>query len=210
MRSGSCRLLVGMALTAAGCGFTVDTPDDLAHRGPPEGHTAQKATSLAGTYRVVRELSHIEFLGSTPLTSQSGWFEYFWGTIDLPADDLATARIAIDVDMQTTTTNWMLFTRHLKGPVFFDVGKYPRASFVSAAVRPDAAGGGACTITGALTFHGVTRPLTFPARITSTADGLTLEGRFTLRQTEFGMAEGAKKANDEVHVTVSLRAARAG
>jgi polyisoprenoid-binding protein YceI len=42
-------------------------------------------------------------------------------------------------------------------------------------------------VTGELTLHGVTRPLTVPVRVELTADRLTAEGEASVRQTDFGI-----------------------
>jgi hypothetical protein len=43
-------------------------------------------------------------------------------------------------------------------------------------------------VTGEFTIHGVSRVVTFPARIAVTVKTATLDGTFTISQTAFGMA----------------------
>ena len=110
--------------------------------------------------------------------------------------------------MTSVYTKVELLTKHLKHPDMLDVEHYPTASFVSRRIDPPAAGDDRLLVTGDFTIHGTTRPVTFPARVAVTPDAATLEATFTIAQTEFGMAEAAKKVKDAVPVTVSIRVPR--
>jgi len=46
------------------------------------------------------------------------------------------------------------------------------------------------------------------ARIAVTPEEVSFDATFTVRQTEFGMIEAAKKTKEEVPVTVSIRGNR--
>ncbi|MFD4574411.1 YceI family protein [Streptomyces sp. NPDC058417] len=75
---------------------------------------------------------------------------------------------------------------HLKGADFFDTDRHPEIVFVaqSAELRD----GDAVHVTGRLTVRGVSRPLTFVARLVGAeGDTLTLEGEFTVDRAEFGL-----------------------
>jgi polyisoprenoid-binding protein YceI len=63
-------------------------------------------------------------------------------------------------------------------------------------------------VAGQLQLHGVTGRVEFPARISVTPDELTFDGTMTVRQSEFGMIEAARKTKDEVPVQVSFRLRR--
>jgi polyisoprenoid-binding protein YceI len=80
---------------------------------------------------------------------------------------------------------------HLRSPDFFDAGKFTTIEFQSDRVvaRP-----GGLAISGPLTMHGVTRPITFPAQVTvlpqvgSTGGvSLELEADLRLSRADFGI-----------------------
>jgi len=48
----------------------------------------------------------------------------------------------------------------------------------------------------------------FPARIAIAAEEVSFDATMTVRQSEFGMTEGAKKTKDEVPVAISIRGRR--
>jgi polyisoprenoid-binding protein YceI len=174
------------------------------------GQSAAAPTTIAaaGGIRLDPQNTRIEFVGSSERTSQSGSFQQFTGTFDANGDDLQTARLTFDIDMDSTTTKIALLTRHLKNKDFFDVQQYPRSSFVSTSIQPSTTPEATHVITGNMTLHGVTRAISAPANITLTNGVLTLSSRFVIRQSEFGMTEALKKSKDEVPITVSIRATK--
>jgi hypothetical protein len=82
-----------------------------------------------------------------------------------------------------------------------------RAEFVSEAAAPGPEPG-LYEVAGQLQFHGVTRRVEFPARISVTPDEVAFDGTMTVRQSEFGMDEAARKTKDEVPVHVFFRGRR--
>jgi polyisoprenoid-binding protein YceI len=170
---------------------------------PPASDTKVAATGI----RLAPQNTRIEFVGSSERTSHAGSFQQFTGTFDAKGDDLRTARLAFDIDMNSTATNIGLLTRHLKSKDYFDVQQYPRSAFVSTSIQPSTTPGATHIITGNLTLHGVTRTISAPANITLANGVLTLSSRFVIRQSAFGMTEALKKTKDEVSITVSIRTA---
>jgi polyisoprenoid-binding protein YceI len=151
--------------------------------------------------------ARIAFTGSTAITSQSGHFEAFDGTLEVPSDDPKDMKIHVAVNMDSTTTKIGLLTNHLKAEDFFDVARYPKSEFVLDNIRPSG-DAGRYQVSGNLTLHGVQQPVEFPARITVTPEEVSFEATMTVRQTEFGMTEAAKKTKDEVPVTISIHGHR--
>jgi polyisoprenoid-binding protein YceI len=79
-------------------------------------------------------------------------------TIDTAAK---TGKANITIDMTSITTGVPKLDDHLKGISFFDAAGYPEASFVSTAFTFD--GDKVSQITGDLTMHGKTGPVTLKA-----------------------------------------------
>jgi len=71
----------------------------------------------------------------------------------------AEARVEAEVDVASIDTRQPKRDAHLKSPDFFDVAQHPTMTFKSTRVEP--AGAGRAKMTGNLTIHGVTRPVTF-------------------------------------------------
>jgi polyisoprenoid-binding protein YceI len=75
---------------------------------------------------------------------------------------------------------------HLRSADFFDAGRHPEITLaVDGADRLD---GDGVRVTGRLTVRGISRPVTFTARLTDAgAGGLTLDAEFTVDREQFGM-----------------------
>lgn len=196
-----------LAVALVGC-HLCPTGDAKPTRPPATVSSASNAApARPGVVAVSPANARIGFTGSTALVSHSGTFEAFDGTLELPTDDPKDLKVRVAVDMVSTTTKIGLLTKHLKAEDFFDVAHYPKAEFVLDGVTPAGEAGG-YAVTGRLTVHGVERPVAFPARVAVTPEEVSFDATLTVRQTEFGMAEAAKKTKDEVPVTVSIRARR--
>ncbi len=100
--------------------------------------------------------SKIEFIGSKVTGSHNGSFPKFSGQIDY-AGAPEKSRVSITMDTNSLTTDDPKLTEHLKTPDFFDVAKFPQATFVSTEIKPGGDKGATHTITGNLTMHGVTK-----------------------------------------------------
>ncbi len=66
--------------------------------------------------------------------------------------------VEASIDVNGIDTRFAKRDQHLKSADFFDVAKYPTATFKSTSVK--AAGKGKLLVKGDLTLHGVTRPVT--------------------------------------------------
>ena len=177
---------------------------------PSPARTATPVPSApvqSGSIPVSPANSSISFTGSTAITSHAGHFDSFEGTLEAPTEDPKDLKIRVAVNMDSTSTKIGLLTKHLKNEDFFDVPRYPNSEFVLDGISPSAEAG-RYTVTGKLTLHGVQRPLSFPARIAITPEEVSFEGTMTIRQSEFGMLEAARKTKDDVPVTVSIRCRR--
>jgi polyisoprenoid-binding protein YceI len=159
--------------------------------------------------------STIEFIGSKVTGSHSGGFKSFQGTFALLPDRLESSRIAAEIDMDSTWSDDDRLTGHLKSPDFFDVAKYPTASFRSTAItagNSDAKAPEAThTITGDLTLHGVTRSIQFPATLAVTQDAASLRSEFSINRQDFGINYPGRANDlirDEVVIKLAIQAPR--
>jgi polyisoprenoid-binding protein YceI len=168
---------------------------------------SQPATAPAGGAVLTAANTHVTFIGTAVLNSHQGTFTRLTGVMTAPDADPNNASLTATVDMASVYTEIDLLTKHLKGPDYFDVATYPTATFASRRIESAPAGGNAHVITGDFTIHGVTRPVTFPATISLTRDGATIDATFTIRQSEFGM-DPTRSTTDDVPVTLACRLKR--
>ncbi|HKV84020.1 MAG TPA: YceI family protein [Ktedonobacterales bacterium] len=92
-----------------------------------------------------------------------GRFRTFGAEIDLNEKRAGDSRVDVTIDLASVDTGNEMRDNHLRSADFFDVAKYPTATFVSK--RVEERGEGEYHVIGDLSLHGVTRetPLTVTA-----------------------------------------------
>ena len=102
---------------------------------------------------------------------------------------------------------------HLKKPDYFDAAKYPTVTFKSTSVS---ASGNTATITGLLTLHGVTKPVTLAARFVGAGTNpltkkLTVgfAATTTIKRSDFGMTTLIPALGDTVDLRINAAFERA-
>lgn len=136
--------------------------------------------------------------------SLSGGFEYD------PANWQA-AKVTISVDPKSIDTEDSIFSRTVAG--YFHPDKYPVILFVSTALTSDADGKG--QLTGDLTFHGVTKPITLDVTFNGVGPGLFglgtrvgFSGSGKIKRSEFGVNAVRLFAGDEVGLLFEVEFAK--
>lgn len=176
------------------------------------GEAAQASPqNVAGQkYRITSENSKIEFIGSKVTGSHNGSFQKFSGEIDY-AGAPEKSRVSVTIDAASLNADDPKLTEHLKTADFFDVAKFPQATFVSTEIKPGGQNA-SHTITGNLTLHGVTKAVTFPATISVTPAAANVDANFSINRKDFGINYAGAQDNlirDDVVLKLTIRAAKA-
>lgn len=166
------------------------------------GLLASAACAGEARYRVTDANTKIEFTGTKPGGKHDGGFKHVTGEIVL--SDAAAPRVDLEIDCASLYSDNFMLTWHLKGGDFFNVKKHPKARFTSTSIDRTEKG---YRITGNLTFLGVTKPVSFPAVIT-TGDALRLNGAVAINRQDFGMTYGKGKIDDLVEVRFNVDTSR--
>lgn len=189
----------------------------------PNANVAPAATSAATTPAPVpaasasehlaldAAASRVGFTGAKVTGSHEGSFSGVTGAIDLDPARVEQSRVSVTVDTTTVTTDTERLTGHLKSPDFFDVARFPQATFVSTQIVPGGAQGATHTITGNLSLHGVTRAVTFPATVTVSPASVSATAEFSINRRDFGIVYAGMPDNlirDEVAMHLRLVAPR--
>ena len=175
----------------------------------PETNPAKPAG--AETLVISPENSKVEFVAAKVTRSHNGSFKQFNGTIDLLGNSAEQSRVTIDIEMGSVVTDEDQLTGHLKTPDFFDVGKYPKATFVSTKIEPSATGGPAYTVTGNFDLHGVKKSISFPATIQIAPDNVSVNAEFAINRKDFGLVYPGKADDlirDGVVIKLTLKVPR--
>jgi polyisoprenoid-binding protein YceI len=171
----------------------------------PEATSAKPAG--AETLAVSPENSKVEFVAAKVTRSHNGSFKQFSGTIDLVNNTAEQSRVTIDIETKSVVADDDGLTKHLQTPDFFDIAKFPKATFTSTKIEPNNAGGGTHTISGNFDLHGVKKAISFPASIQITPDKVSVHAEFAINRKDWGITYPGKADDlikDGVVIKLSL------
>ncbi len=173
-------------------------------KGPLKGATEKVVLSPKNT--------KLGWKGSKVTGSHTGSFTKLSGSIEGQGADPTKARITVDIDMGSVTSDHPKLTGHLKTDHFFAVAKHPKSKFVSTSIKAGGDKGASHTITGNLTMRGVTKSITFPASLKITDTEVHAKAEFWIDRNKWGVAYKGMK-NDlirkEVVLELDVKVARA-
>jgi polyisoprenoid-binding protein YceI len=136
------------------------------------------ANVSATTWEIDPAHSTVEFsIKHMMVSTVKGQFEKVKGTVDLDEKDVTKSTVDVTIDLASVNTHEPKRDGHVKSPDFFDVAKYPTATFKSTKVQKT---GKKLKVTGDLTLHGVTKPVVLdvegPSPASKTPFGTTVRG----------------------------------
>jgi polyisoprenoid-binding protein YceI len=166
--------------------------------------------AAAETFQVDPVHSSVNFRVKHMNVSYSyGRFNAISGTFTLDPTDPAKSAFEFNVRADSLDTGSPKRDGHLKSPDFFNVRQYPSISFKSKSVA--SAGENAYDVTGDLTLHGVTRPVTLKVEQTGKGPGMAGRGAaagllttFNIKRSDFGMKGMVGPVGDDVRVEVAI------
>ena len=138
---------------------------------PSARHWALAAALLlpAGAFAAttyVTDQGHTEVIfgwSHAGVSQQHGEFTRAEGTLML-ADDIEKSTVSVVIDASSLSSGVEALDRHLKSADYLDVPNHPEITFKSTSVKQT--GDKTFDVTGDLTLHGVTQPVTLKATMT--------------------------------------------
>jgi polyisoprenoid-binding protein YceI len=141
--------------------------------------------SGVSTWNIDPAHSHAEFkVKHMMISNVKGSFSGITGVLKLNDADPSQSSVEATVPVPTLSTGDSQRDGHLKSAEFFDAENYPTLTFKSSHVARHAPG--AHKVTGELTLHGVTRPVTFDV------EGPSEPGKDPYGNTKIGLSAVAK------------------
>jgi polyisoprenoid-binding protein YceI len=173
---------------------------------------AAPAVAAPLDYVVDPRHSQVEFtythLGFSNIT---GRFNQVAGEIRYDPDNVAASTVRASVQMDSVDTGVDKLDEHLESDDFFDTAKFPTAEFVSTAI--EAAAPGKLTMSGDLTLHGVTRPVSFEVTLNKAGEhpmkkvaALGFDAHATVKRSDFGITNYLAAASDEIRIEITVEA----
>lgn len=158
--------------------------------------------------RIAFQISHAGF--SNPV----GTFAGSTGSLDFDEHDWSSAMLDVRIPIASLNLGDSNWQKKILDRTFFDAGKFPQAHFRSTGI--ESTGPKTARVTGELTLHGVTRPVTLDATLNALGrHPLTLRKTIgfsataRLSRKDFGMDAWKSLVGDEVRLIIEVEAERA-
>jgi polyisoprenoid-binding protein YceI len=178
--------------------------------------TAVCAPASATTYTLDPNHTQAQFVwnhyGFTNLTGQFGKIE---GTLEFDAADPTKSSVSATISTASIDSSNKKLDGKLVSADYFDVAKFPTATFKSTRVEKGATPD-RLKVTGDLTLHGVTKPVTLDVAVTKVGDhpmrkaaAAGFDATGTLKRSDFGITNYLPMAADEVKLHIVAEAIEA-
>lgn len=194
---------------------------------PEEAKAAATPAEEAVTYQIDTTESTIEWRGTKPTGEHRGTINIQEGSLTATNEEITSGKVTIDMNSIEVTDEGMdeedrtSLENHLKGTVegketdFFNVEKYPTATFEITGTTEE---NGQKMLQGNLTIKDETKNIQFPINSDVDEEELTLESEtFTIDRTNWNVNYGSKSVfdnlgdnfiSDEMELSIKIKATR--
>lgn len=173
----------------------------------PLAYAAEYEIDTSGKHAFIQfKVSHLGY------SFVLGDFPDFKGSFRYDPDDPSASSVEVEIDTTTVDTRHAERNVHIRGRNFLNVKKHPTAKFVS--TRYEESGGSNGILSGDLTLHGVTRPVSI--ELTRIGEGKDpwggyragFEGTTTITMADFGMNYNLGPASRTANIYFSIEGVR--
>jgi polyisoprenoid-binding protein YceI len=140
-------------------------------------------------------------------SNPSGKFSKVEGTLTLDEAKPEASKVNVTITPASVITGVEKLDEHLRTDAFFDVAKFPTATFVSDKV--DVTGKGTAKITGNLTLHGVSKPVVLDVTLNKIGENpiskkktAGFSASTTILRSDFGINYALPGVSDEVKIKI--------
>lgn len=173
--------------------------------------TALLATALMGGAAMAQQAlvpaqSSIQFTAKQLGVPMNGHFKQFAAQVQFDTAKPEASKIHFTVDTGSATMGSKEADSNLLSADWFNIAKFPQATFDSSAVK--ALGGGKYQVDGTLTIKGHAQPVSVAVQLAQSGDLTTATGTLPLKRLPFKIGDGdwadTSMVADEVNVQFKL------
>jgi polyisoprenoid-binding protein YceI len=153
--------------------------------------------------------SHLGFSNPAAQVSQGQ------GTLEFDPANPTRASVQVTIPLSSLNTGVPALDEHLRSEDFFEVAKFPTATFNSTKVERGA-GKDRLKVTGDLSLHGITRPVTLDVTILKVGSNprtqlptVGFEATTTLKRSDFGLGAYVPQVGDEIRMQITSQGVEA-
>lgn len=132
-----------------------------------------------------------------------GKFQRFSAQVSFDPARPAEGRASIDIDIASFDLGDADFNRETAKKEWFDAAKFPKATFVTSAIKP--AGAGKFEAAGKLTIKGKTLDVVAPVTYKAEGGQQVFEGVLPIKRLQFNIGEGEWKDTSTVADDVQIK-----
>ncbi|WP_296951114.1 YceI family protein [uncultured Massilia sp.] len=130
-------------------------------------------------------------------------FKRFTAAIDYDAAHPEKATARVDIDTASFDIGQADYNKEIAKKEWFNSAQFPKATFVSTAIKP--AGAGKLNVTGNLTIKGKTAPVSFPLTVKAEGGKQVFEGQLPIKRLTYNIGEGEWKDTSMVADDVVIK-----
>ena len=160
--------------------------------------------------KVIPAQSEIDFAIKEMGVTVDGKFATWSADIAFDPKKPEAGKVAFTINTASATLGSPETDSEVPKPAWFNVAKYPTATFTSTAIKPS--GPGKFAVQGKLSIKGTTKDVTVPVALAQSGGVTTATGQFAIKRNEFKIGEGEWADTSQLadDVIVKFRIALAG
>ncbi len=139
-------------------------------------------------------------------------FDKIEGTLTYDPTDASKSSVDVTIAIDSINSHVTKFDDHLKSDDFFDVAKFPTATFKSSKVEKGSAQG-SYKVSGDLTIRGITKAVTLDARLNAMSEhpmkkvpAIGFDGTVTIKRSDFDLGKFVPNVSDDVLIRITTEA----
>lgn len=145
------------------------------------------STPAMAQQALVPAQSEISFVSKQMGVPVNGHFKKFDAQVAFDPAKLASSKVALTIDTGSATLGSKETDVEMPKPLWFNVPKFPQASFQSSAIK--ALGGGKYEVAGKLTIKGTSQDVVVPVTLAQSGANTTATGSFPIKRLAFKIGE---------------------
>ncbi len=204
-------LALGLGVFAAQAVLAADAPAAGAAARPPVKDTRSPDASAVQSGNYMSEPNHTRIVWSVKHNGFSTFLAIlpqFDAKLGLDAKDVSKSTLDVTIPMGAITTGVPAaeFEGQLKGERYFNIAKFPNATFH--ATKIEKTGANKANVTGDLSFLGVTKPATLMVTFNQAGEGpapgykVGFDASGTIKRSDWGLTTLAPGVSDEVNLMI--------
>jgi polyisoprenoid-binding protein YceI len=170
-----------------------------------------QAATASETYEINPESSSVQFkIRLLWTTNIEGCFcGGVSGRVSLDPDAPQKSIVRLEIKTETLNTGLTQLNNEIKGAAFLDVEKFPLITFKNTSAQR--VNDQQYSLTGDLTFHGVTKQLTLRSNLIGQSEDSKGQSRtgsdiyLVIKRSEFGIKGDSPAVGDEIFLTIRVR-----